>query len=1841
MMGGAISWVRGAQLAGNVVEAPEFDPSLEKSSCPTSSQPPPLRKLADGEFATNGAQTRGYEMDVRRRQEADSPIRSHNTVRDRRDSEPEQMFFTPMDSSGVSFSQDFRSSDRTGQCSRSASLSSPKLRNSNITSVDRQPSDNTTTPRERMPSRLTFDERSTMRRNSKSKNRQQTSRVHKRNSEQGESEHTMNVCWHEDLNSDSSCDEITEPDEHMQHSTTPSTSRETHGRDSNKKADTPYPQVRRRVSPCLKRHGRQGRSSSPSSTSSDTDSYIASAQPHSKHFLKAPKFDGTTCFETFYAQFQNCAQYNGWRRSEQLTFLKAALIGEAGQVLWDSDESVTSSLNRITKLLQNRFGGAARADKYRMELRSRKRQAGETLEKLHQDIRRYMALAFPDADQQTRETIACDYFIDAMGDPDFALKIRERNPKSLDAALLIAQQLEVWSKDSRWPRSHNQVRREKSIVRGVDSSDDVVHFMDRIDQSLKELECKMEGNNRERINSKQSVADDNVQERLASKKASKIRCYNCKQEGHIARECPVSNRSRQRKATESPQSSDENKQNIRGLSKDHKSVYIPVMIKRNRLQCTLDTGSDVTVLPMQMATKFKLKLTQSNTERLKAANGTDIIINASTTVPLVVGGCTIETTALVSRDVCEFILGNDWLTAHRCIWNFQQCQIRIDNGSWIQLSTRRTSVCGRVFVAEDITLPPRAQCNIPARIAISKPNYYISETLMESKQLKSGVYVGRTVLPSGSRHDIRVCLLNVTAQEQRVFKDQCLGPALLVTKSISGAEPDDFRSSEADINSPTAVTDELFTKIIDKFPKELSTEQKEAFVSLLRKFTDIFSRDDYDIGRTPLVEHYIDTGDHRPIRQQLRRHPAAHLELIDEHVEQMLRNDIIEPAASPWASNIVLVRKRDGGLRFCIDYRAVNSVTYKDTYPLPLIDTCLDTLQGASWFSTLDLRAGYYNIPVAKRDRDKTAFLTRRGCWRFTVMPFGLTCAPSVFQRLMDLVLSGLSYEICLVYLDDIILFSRTFEEHLCRLELVFERLRNAKLKLKPSKCSFMQRRVAFLGHIISEHGVEVQPEKTETVVKWPTPRSIHDVRSFVGLCGYYRRFVAGFANVAAPLYALTKKGAHFQWTQQCEAAFQTLKRSLTQAPILSLPNNTDVYILDTDASDMGLGAVLSQVQNGEEKVIAYASRTLSKPERNYDTTRKELLAVVYGLKQYRQYLLGRMFTIRSDHAALSWLRKTPEPMPQLARWLTFIEEFNFKIEHRAGRSHQNADALSRRPNNNIEDITELTDNYEGASQRRHQVAAINHDTTTTMRSIENLPMADLLAGENVAMEQQKDLDIGPILRMKQCQDDQPSIDQLLLEPEPVKKYWSQWDRLLVRNGLLYRRCYEKGRQQNILQLILPASLKEEAIRRCHSGMVGGHMGLRKTIEQVHRRFYWLTWRGDISRYCRRCIACCSYHRGKLARTAPLQPIEAGAPFERLSIDLTGPHCKSDRGHIWILTCVDPYTKWAEAFPLRNKEAETVARVLVEQVFTRFGTPIALLSDRGNEVDSTIMRSVCQLLEIDKLRTTSYKPSTNAAVERFHRTLNSMLGKVVSENQRDWDTKLPFVMAAYRSSCHTSTNYSPNFLVLGREVRAPLDVVLNLPTEETTSLRYDDYVDKLMQTLRYAYRLVREQLGRSAERAKRYYDLRVRPSRYTSGQWVYCYNPRHYQGRQDKWSRKFSGPYLILEVLPPVNLKIQRSPKSKPFIVHFDKVKPWIGDAPKSWIPDEVDSEHFTVLESLPAVIPESSEASFDIQSNSVDLSKYTVDEPLPVADVYEVDESLPPRPQRIRKRPVHLSGFV
>ena len=1502
-------------------------------------------------------------------------------------------------------------------------------------------------------------------------------------------------------------------------------------------------------------------------TDSDSDEpgHVRVGKP--RHILKPPKYDGSTPFETFWAQFRNCAGYNKWNKTEELAYLRGALEKEAGQVLWDYGPEVTDSLRRLTGILKDRFGGANMEDRYRMELKNKRRKPGETIRGLHSDIRRLIALAFPGLDQYHREKIACDYFIDALADPDFALKVRERAPENLDDALRIALQLEIWIKDVERASPPDNRKPELPVKAEKRVREAGKDFTGQPLKRIEEIETRMQ--QQSSIPAGIAVTQPHLPPVTSSYATSATpdtarqnwkdttQCFGCGLTGHIKKDCP----------NRGPGGKQKNDGTLasRPIHAEGSRTFITVKYKHFRIHALCDTGSDVTLVNRTAAKRYKWTVEPCEKQSIAACNGEKLLIDGVVRVRLNCSGKEVVTTLYVSPDISGVILGIDWLTKPGNVWDFGEKKIKIGDGEWIPLSTHSGKNCSRIYADEDVVLPPRQETTVNARMTWYQPRDTPVMRMNETVKIPglARVYVARSLLPA--RHtDLKVRVLNADSKEQTIKKGTGLGSTTSVTpQDVLPAKEEDSSGTAAPVKTPNEK--DVVAELMDSLPDELAGQQRSSVRDLIRKHEAIFSKHEYDIGRTPLVEYRIDTGDHRPIRQPLRRHPFQQLEAIDRQVEEMRQHDIIEPAASPWASNVVLVKKKDGSLRFCVDYRRIDAITYKDSYPLPHIDNCLNALSGSSWFSTLDLRSGYYNIPIAEQDRDKSAFVTRRGCYRYTVMPFGMTCAPSVFQRLMDCVLSGLSYITCLVYLDDIIIFSRTFDEHITRLDEVFERIRKANLKLKTSKCSLCQRQVEFLGHIVSGSGIAMQPEKIKAIRTWPECRSVPDVRAFLGTCGYYRRFIKDFSLIAAPLYDVLKKNTQFEWTEERRQAFEVLKERLMTEPVLALPTDTGQYVLDTDASNCGLGAVLSEKSpDGDERVIAYASRTLRPPELKYETTRKELLAVVYGLKQYRQYLHGRHIVIRTDHAALSWLRHTPDPMPQLARWLTFIEEFDYEVQHREGRKHGNADGLSRRPDPDISDecaIECITGSVpDEATVLVREGASQTGELPDDVPDIENVASS---AWTDLAKWQKEDPELGPIARLRVNEETQPVFAAIQAESEFTKRLWNRWDQLEVRNGLLYRRYISNSRKEEYLQLLIPRRCVKNVLHNTHTGMTGGHYGSAKTLYQVKRRYHWNTWRSDTVRYCRRCPECCEYHRGKLPRQGPLQPVLAGAPMERLYVDITGPHPLTDRKHQYILTCVDGFTKHAEAFAIRHHDAETIARILVEQVFCRYGTPLSLLTDQGKDVDGKLMKAVCDMLGIEKLRTTPYKPSTDQ-VERLHRTLNAILGKTVAAHQRDWDLRLSSAMAAYRASRHDATGYSPNMLMMGRETRMPVDIVYPVPDELATT--YDDYAGKLQEKLTTAYEEVRQELRKAAERNKRHYDVTVKPHRYAAGNWVYYYNPRKHAGRQDKWERKFTGPYLVIATPSPVNVTLQRSSRAKPFTVHIDKVKTYAGDPPRSWL---------------------------------------------------------------------------
>lgn len=938
---------------------------------------------------------------------------------------------------------------------------------------------------------------------------------------------------------------------------------------------------------------------------------------------------------------------------------------------------------------------------------------------------------------------------------------------------------------------------------------------------------------------------------------------------------------------------------------------------------------------------------------------------------------------------------------------------------------------------------------------------------------------------------------------------------------------------------PTKMPDrgEALLNTLDLGPATLEDEEREKLKELVLEYAQLFALNPSELGFTDVVQHTIDTGDSRPLRQLPRRIPFALRGKVEEMVEDMLERGVIQHSKSPWASPIVLVAKKDGTTRFCVDYRQLNAVTKMDVFPLPRVDDSLDLLANSTFFTTLDLATGYWQVKVSPESREKTAFVTHSGLYEFVAMPFGLCNAPATFQRLMESVLAGLARDTCLVYIDDILVLGRNFEEHLHNLRKVFNRLQEANLRLKPTKCHLARREVEYLGYIVSEKGIAADPRKVEAVQTFPVPNNLKGLRSFLGLASYYRRFIQNFSVIANPLYALTRKDAVFDWSPACQEAFDRLKMVLTNAPLLAFPDFNRDFLLETDASGIGLGAVLAQKQaDGSVRPIAFASRTLQKHEKNYGITEMEALGVVWAVKHFRPYLYGHGCDVYTDHEALKSLLNTPQPSGKLARWGMALQELDLRIHYRPGKSNSNADALSRCPvETDLVDTAVPTSRVLLAAIQPAQASAKDGDTPLDVPTTTSFMVAP-----SIEERQHADPELAPIIEYHQT--------GTLPEGEVARGLAVAWSQYEVIEGLLYHLEPDKT-----LRVVLPKSDRKRVFDEAHAGPFGGHLRDAKVHGQLAKHYWWPRMRGDIIRWCRACLVCASRRVGN-AITPPLTPIPVSGPFDRVGVDVIQ-FPKSYHGNQYAIVFVDYLTKWPEVFATSDQTAITIARLFVENVISRHGVPAELLSDRGTAFLSRLMQAVCEVMGVHKVNTTAYHPQTDGLVERFNRTLIDMLAKTVEKSGRDWDARLPYVLFAYRSSMQESTKESPFFLLYGRDPRLPTEEALS-PPQTRQVLDIDDYRSELTTGFSEAWKLAQENVRKAQQKQKRHHDRRAKEPKLRKGDRVFVYMPAAKRGKAHKFARPFSGPYRVVELFNNgAEVNLIAKPKTANIRVAFNRIR--------------------------------------------------------------------------------------
>ena len=927
-----------------------------------------------------------------------------------------------------------------------------------------------------------------------------------------------------------------------------------------------------------------------------------------------------------------------------------------------------------------------------------------------------------------------------------------------------------------------------------------------------------------------------------------------------------------------------------------------------------------------------------------------------------------------------------------------------------------------------------------------------------------------------------------------------------------------------------------------------SKEQRSCLQSLLEKYSHVFARNDQDLGYTDVEKHRIPTTDDVPVAQPYRSIPPNQFREVQQHIKSLLDAGIIKESRSPYASPVVLVRKKNNELRLCVDFRRLNSKTVGDAFPLPRIQESFDALAGAQFFTTLDLAAGYHQIAMHEDDQHKTAFVTPMGLFEYTRMPFGLCSAPATFQRLMQASMSEFLLECLLVYLDDLLVYSKTFEGHLLDLENILAKIGSLGLKLRLDKCQFLCQKVQYLGHTITPGGIDCSEDKVEVIQNWPTPRTTKDLRSFLGFCSYYRRFLEGFSKIAAPLHdlvneACTKPGKKRAkvadltelWSPKHQEAFEELKAGLSSAPTLAYADFTKPFIVETDASHEGLGAILSQKQDdGKTRPIAFASRRLRENEKQYHhiSYKLEFLAIKWAVtEKFRHYLIGATFTIFTDNNPLAHYQTTKLGALE-QRWASQLAQFNFDCQYKPGKKNP-ADALSRLPQQATEVPLQVALCHQAARFAPEVQSATSPDPTPKLPDTDALPwstaVVDSLSHDELRQRQEEDPTIGPVLA---------AWPDLPATPKPRSRLLQalirQHPRLKLRNRVLYRQVTDP-KWGPIEQLVLPDCLHEQALEHLHQGL--GHQGVERTTSLLRARVYWPGLHRSVEQHIQQCARCLL--NKKQSVHTPSGHLLASRPLQVIAIDFDKLEMSSD-GRENVLVITDVFTKFTQAVPTKSQDALTVAKALVQHWFQRYGVPERIHSDQGRNFESALIATLCQMYGTLKSRTTAYNPAGNGQCERFNSTMHNLLRKLATEQKSRWPDHLPELVQAYNVTPHASTGFTPYFLFFGREPRLPIDDWLQLPSAASAKT-IPDWVQQHHRRLQTAHELANKNLLHAASARENYTDHNTAEHRLEEGNFVYL--PNRVVGRnkmQDRWHPTL---YVV----------------TKPLDNHLYRVKPYVG----------------------------------------------------------------------------------
>ena len=1050
------------------------------------------------------------------------------------------------------------------------------------------------------------------------------------------------------------------------------------------------------------------------------------------------------------------------------------------------------------------------------------------------------------------------------------------------------------------------------------------------------------------------------------------------------------------------------------------------------------------------------------------------------------------------------------------------------------------SIEGNVNLAGDYGVLPGLNAIVRAR-----PNGRVAVCLCNpsnrTRRVPAGACYGLYTPTAASATDLddnphRIHVINSLEPQRHDSKAEYFRKFAEKQKALSDTPDDDLKRraasfAEMSSNERRAWLTSYFKLNDSPFIK--SVEDLTMAQSVLLDNWDLFSFDG-SFGATELISHSIDTGSARPVKAPYRAPNPLLYPNLKQHLNDLLRNDVIEPSESPWAANLVAAKKKGGQIRWCVNWIGLNDVTKKDTYPMPSIDDNMAKLAGSKVFSAIDMQGAFHAIPIDEADREKTSFRTPFGSYQYKRLGFGLTNGPAAYCRLVERVLAGVDQSVAIAFLDDFCIMGVDLKTHIANLRTTFRAIRRAGLRMSPKKCTFFADEINYLGHTLTADGIRPPQSFCDSIKDWPLPHKKSQARTFIGMVSYYRRHIKDFSAIAKPwtdIMAKTDSAAErkpLTVTKEMQTSFETLKSKLLERPILGLPHfsgpKAGRFILDTDFCDNQIAGILSQLQPEREVVLAYGSKKLNDTQRNYASTKGELYAGSYWMNKYRYYLqLAQDFLWRTDNSALTHIRRMEQPRGSIYRWLQILADYNFIVEHRAGAKHTNADSLSRGHAKDVVTTSSDDDN-----------TVLPHEPLTgeSINALFSLTTAWRITTAQLREQQELDGAIGPVLRWVR-QNKLPSRLDIHALPRNGKIYARSLNQCsLSPDGLLLWRQLD-GRPFAGKDLIcLPESLWDDAIRCAH--VTGGHMAVRPTLTRLLRSVYFPNMHAEVDTFVSSCIPCQA--KGKKVKDQRHTHVSVlpGYFWQRLHIDHLGPFPLSKNNNKFLLTCRDAFSKWLEAIPVPDTGAETTAKALERELFARYGFPDVIHSDLHQSFNSELYKRFNEINGILITNTSGYNPKGNAQVETIHHQLNQMLTAFRAEfPTADWEDLLPQALFALRSSVCTSTGLSPFRLVFGHDPTTPLDLIFRIPqtTIDDESRPTSQYLADYRRRATKAHEWANRHLRLSIRRHARAYHQERRT--FLPGAKVWLFTPTHNHEHSRKTQSMWTGPWTVSAL--PVN----------------------------------------------------------------------------------------------------------